>query len=363
MGNRRVEKLGSIARFVYRAGHVVLLPLSMLTMAVTRFVMLPALSGQRDMERYGELPVARDPAWLAASGEPVEFSIVVPTYNRRVEVLTCLDSLCRQTTARRGEILVVDNGSDDGTWEALAKWPVRRMKCNRRGAGVARNAGVDAARGRLIVFTDSDCTHGDGWLDRLLDAFEDERVGVVGGGIVAQNMESGAAYFSQDFHVLDNGAFFLGSAYAPPFFASANLAVRREVFEQVQGFDPNLPVGEDADFCWRVLERGKCLRFEPAARVDHMHRSTARGLYTQAVNYGSGRVDLFAKHRGKLGGRWVFSWQHVYRLAVLPWNAVFWAIFGRSGFERRAAVYYAIWLTGLTVGSVRQSWRRRVIFV
>ena len=93
-------------------------------------------------------------------------SVVIPTYNRARLVCRAIDSALA-ATATGDEIIVVDDGSTDGTEAALAAYRgrIRYVKADHRGAGVARNRGVSEARGPLIAFLDSD----DEWMPDKLE--------------------------------------------------------------------------------------------------------------------------------------------------------------------------------------------------
>lgn len=81
-----------------------------------------------------------------------------------------------------------------------------------------------------------------------------------------------------------------------PFFACANLAVKKAVYEAIGGFDPDLRTGEDIDLCMRVMASGAELYFEPDVRVHHHNRETVRELLRQWFNYGRYHARLFEKH-------------------------------------------------------------------
>lgn len=152
-----------------------------------------------------------------------------------------------------------------------------------------------------------------------------------------------------------------GRRFSPPFAATANLAVRREVYQALGGLDPALAVaGEDADFCWRAARAGWGLRYVPDAAVTHCHRSTLRGLWRQSYHYGIGQVDLFAKWREPWGVRaWVeprhYSWalkgllKFPLRLAV-----------GRTPLTRLEPFYDFLANTAMAAGRLRAGYAHRL---
>src|SRR2546428_3124653 len=110
-------------------------------------------------------------------------SVVIPSRNRRATLMALLERVGPQTAG--AEIVVVDNGSTDGTREALARLEadgrVRVVLEPTPGATRARNAGARAARGDLLAFVDDDALPADGWLAALLAPFANPHVAAAGG--------------------------------------------------------------------------------------------------------------------------------------------------------------------------------------
>ncbi|MDA2916243.1 glycosyltransferase family 2 protein [Nitrospinae bacterium AH_259_B05_G02_I21] len=108
--------------------------------------------------------------------------MIIPVLNGERTIRECLVSLLRvDYPPGRWEILVVDNGSADRTAEIVKSFPVRYLQEERRGVSHARNRAIEASKCEILAFTDPDCVVSTGWLHDLVQAFEEECVGGVGG--------------------------------------------------------------------------------------------------------------------------------------------------------------------------------------
>jgi glycosyltransferase involved in cell wall biosynthesis len=125
-----------------------------------------------ELKLYGPGTPRRPVDGPAAGGEPT-FSVIIPTYNRADLVCHAVDSVARQTFTDH-EIIVVDDGSTDGTREALEPWihTIRYIRQENRGAAAARNRGIEESRGRFLAFLDSDDRFEPRMLEAALDTFE-----------------------------------------------------------------------------------------------------------------------------------------------------------------------------------------------
>jgi GT2 family glycosyltransferase len=176
------------------------------------------------------------------------------------------------------EILVVDASGGRLDHIRRAHEPdVRWIQFERpAGAGVTiphqRNAGVRAAAGDIIVFTDSGCHPGDGWLTRLTAPLRDGEAGKSG-----KAGQSGG-YLKE--------------------CPTINLAFRREAFDAVGGFDEKFAYGSDIDFSWRLVDAGYRIRSVPDAVIRHDWGTWRRQL-RRAYAYGKARARLYRKHRSR----------------------------------------------------------------
>jgi glycosyltransferase involved in cell wall biosynthesis len=222
--------------------------------------------------------------------------VIVPIYNGLADLPHLNSCLLAQTFPKsQVEYLLVDNNSQDGTWAALQQFAhtasqqgvtVRPLsEPHIQSSYAARNRGMRAAMGEILVFTDADCRPQPDWLEQMVLPFQDTSIALVAGEVEAlpshNLLERYAEYrgFITQRHTLAHGFH--------PYGQTANLAVRRSVLEVTGLFRPHLTTGGDADFCWRVQIAGQgTLHFAPKAVVLHRHRSTLKDLESQWRRYG-----------------------------------------------------------------------------
>jgi len=188
------------------------------------------------------------------------FSVIVPTHNRKETLARCLQALSEQDYPN--EIIVVDDGSQDGTREMIAaQFPqVKYIFQENRGPAAARNRGIGQAHGDVIAFTDDDCVPPRDWLTKLEEGYaRHPEIAGAGGGIIAPQELLRQNIFAQYERYLNWDVFgardeeILGGIECPN-GGTANMSYRKTVLEQVNGFDENFPVaaGEDAFICKNI---------------------------------------------------------------------------------------------------------------
>ncbi len=200
-------------------------------------------------------------------------SVVVPVRDRRDLLAELLDALDAQTY-RDFSVIVVDDGSTDGSHEAAQGRTVagRRVRLIRRaggGAVAARHAGVRAADGLVLAFTDSDCRPAPDWLAAAMTAIE------AGADVVHGRTQPARALRPLERSV---------DAGGEGLFATCNVVYRRSVFEAAGGFDDgaggrlgyrpdararDLGFGEDTLLGWSAVRAGADVRYVPEAIVHH----------------------------------------------------------------------------------------------
>ena len=226
--------------------------------------------------------------------QSASISIVIPTRDRPGALDSCLGALAEQTLSpERFEVVVVDDGGVVELGDLVDRHrDSLRISLNRRvhsGPAAARNAGAEVARGEVLAFTDDDCLPDADWLAAITAAVERSPGSIVGGKTVNALVSNRCAEASQSVitHMYEDGLRRTGEL---PFVTSNNLALDRELFDTLGGFDASFPeaAAEDRDLSARCTASGGSLVYEPAALVRHAHPLDPRSLLRQYVAYGRG---------------------------------------------------------------------------
>lgn len=248
----------------------------------------------------------------APTGTGSLVSIVIPSFNRRALLERCLESLPGQTYPSL-EIIVVDDGSNDGTSQMLeafaARHPSTIVRTFRheasRGANTARNWGIRESHGEIVAFLDSDCIARPDWLERLVRGFDAPDVAAVTG--LATDMPP-ANIFELAYH----GTNRVHGAGPAPRLIGCNMAIRRGpllrfMWDEDRRFQAMLnPHTPDVTVSGGCDEEGLFLLLGaagyrqlilPDAEVLHEHRYTGRSFFRQAYFGGGSAAHLVYKYR------------------------------------------------------------------
>lgn len=293
-------------------------------------------------------------------------SVIVPIYNGQADLPDLVACLLSQDYPRdRVELILVDNHSRDRSWEDLqaaqtqaqaAGWVLKPIQENEiQSSYAARNKGVRLARGEILVFTDADCRPQPQWLREIVGPLSDDRVGMVAGEIQALSGSSLLERYADRQETLSQKHTLAHSFL--PYGQTANLAVRRSVFQAIGLFRPHLTTGGDADIGWRMQQAAAgSIAFAPQAIVQHRHRATWDDFASQWRRYGRSNRYLHQLHGVPLMVRRPL-WQTMRRwlrwlVWELPKGSLRWAI-GRG--DR-----LALWSTPIELLAYRERWRGQV---
>ncbi len=268
-------------------------------------------------------------------------SVVVATFNGARTLENCLNSLTRLNYPDY-EIILVDDGSTDRTPEIAKRFPsVRYLRQNNQGLAAARNAGIRAATGEIVAFTDDDCRADEDWLYYLVgDLQRGDFAGIGGHNFPPPEDPRVAAAVAA---APGGPAHVMLTDREAEHIPGCNMAFYQWALRQVGMFDPLFTkAGDDVDVCWRIRDCELKIGFSPSGFVWHYRRSTVKAYLKQQAGYGEAEALLIAKHPEHFnavgGGLWrgrIYATAHAGLLLRGP--VIYHGIFGSGFFQRMYA--------------------------
>jgi len=218
---------------------------------------------------------------------PGKFSVIVPVFNSRLHLKLCLDSVLTAIGKYgNAELIVLDNGSTDGSYEILQQDYKGVQICSVPGLTIAavRNHGAELSNGEYLSFIDSDCVIPDDYFQRALEVFCSTHADATGSMVALPDT---ANWIERNWHALHERK---TEGYVN-YLNSGNLVVKSAAFAQVKGFDTRLRTGEDADLGNRLRHAGGEIYECHAVRAIHLGipRSLGQFVRRQAW-YGQGML-------------------------------------------------------------------------
>jgi glycosyltransferase involved in cell wall biosynthesis len=272
-------------------------------------------------------------------------SIVIPAYNAGPALKETIEGCLHQDYPEdKLEVIVVDDGSSDGTSSVVKKYPVIYIYQENRGPASARNRGWRAAKGEIVFFIDSDCVPEREWVKKLVEEYGPEQVGGVGGSYDIRNPRSSLARLIHSeilarHRIMPRETLFLGSF---------NVSYRHSVLENVGGFDESFrwASGEDNDLSYRVTKAGYKLIFRPDVKVGHLHTERLGKYLKEQYRHGYWRVKLYKLHPDMMSGDDYSSIRDFLPPVLAPLMVLFFVI----GIFWHAALYISVALAAVTMG-------------
>lgn len=232
------------------------------------------------------------------------YSIIIPVYNRPVEVRELLESLSLQTY-RDFEVLIVEDGSaiccEEVVKEYEGRLTVRYFFKPNSGRSLTRNYGMERAEGKYLVFFDSDCIIPEDYFQKVTNYLEKTKADCFGGPDRAHEsfslMQKAISYSMTSF--LTTGGI-RGSKKGLEKFVprTFNMGFSHEVYQRVGGFKDMF--GEDIDLSTRIRKARFSVELFPDAYVYHKRRVSLKSFYRQVYVFGMARVDLYQMHPDSL---------------------------------------------------------------
>lgn len=241
----------------------------------------------------------------------VRLSVVIACYNAEKTIGEQLEALARQIWSEPWEVVVANNRCTDGSMTVVNRYRQRIPNLRvveafeKQGAGYAMNAGVRAARGKLLVFCDADDVVGEGWIAAMAAALA--KHDFVSGPHEITRLNSPIVQRSRGNAQSTGVQQYTNPSYLPH-AGAGNMGIKRSVFEKVGGFDESMAALFDTDLCWRVQLAGTSLESAPGAILHVRYRDTARRLYRQACLYGEWNVFIYKRYRSR--GMPRLHWKH-----------------------------------------------------
>jgi glycosyltransferase involved in cell wall biosynthesis len=223
-------------------------------------------------------------------GLPLELAVIVPCRNVERTLGEALDALMHQVWAGSWELIIVDNGSTDGTArlaQTVSQGRTRVISANERsGVAFARNTGVRATSARSVAFCDGDDVVHAGWVEAMGEALRHHPLvsGPVDPWLLNPQWLAAARASPTDGSLPTFGVL--------PFARGNNCGVHRGLWRQLGGFDENFRGLEDVEFSLRARALGVEPHFVPGATVAYRHRAALSEIWRQGRYYGVGRPAL-----------------------------------------------------------------------
>ncbi len=228
----------------------------------------------------------------------IKASVIIPVYNNPHGLKKVLASLVEQDFPKdQYEIIVADNCSTDESLDVVHEYAENYpnlVKCviedKIQSSYAARNKGINTAKGSILAFTDSDCDPVECWLREGCKSFKENNASMVAGEIefTFKNSEPNIWEYFDAATKLNQKSYVENAGFG----ATANLFVRKRMFDKYGLFLSELESGGDYEFCRRLTQSGEVLLFAENASVYHPARSGFRSKLTKSKRIAEGQRKL-----------------------------------------------------------------------
>lgn len=233
-------------------------------------------------------------------------SVIIPCYNAEKTIMRTLEALDRQTV-KGFEVVLADDGSSDNTASAAKSFKPKNYKLivipeKHAGPAVQRNRGAEKAKGRILLFTDSDCVPDRKWVKEMVKPFTDKSIVGVSGTYCTLNKEKLIARFEG--YEIEKRHQKLAKQKYIDFIGSFSAGYKKSIFKKFGGFSTEFKKAdaEDPELSFKIAGAGYRMLFNPKAIVAHPHVDTIKKFWSQKFSRGYWRVLLYKKHPEKMRG-------------------------------------------------------------
>ncbi|MCS7365205.1 MAG: glycosyltransferase [archaeon GB-1867-035] len=230
-------------------------------------------------------------------------SIIIPVRNAGETIEDLLKSLINLDYPKEKiEIIIVDGQSTDDTIKRASKYPVKILTEPGLGPSYARKIGIEASRGEILAFTDGDCRVPKEWVKVIVEDLSQPEIGCVGGSVFVEESIKNNIYavyadksimrimpLAKEKEILEEPKVFKHLAFC-------NMAIKREVLNEIGGLDTRFKTFEDVDTVQSICEKGYKMMLDPRMYVWHKHRQSLGAIIKQTYSYGRGGPKFRKKH-------------------------------------------------------------------
>lgn len=281
------------------------------------------------------------------NSKTLQVSIIIPVYNDAERLKLCLQAIERQNYPQSCyEVIVIDNNSTDNIKEVVSSFKNIELKSESKpGSYAARNRGIEAAKGEIIAFTDSDCIPSYQWIDQGVKSLKFEQADLAGGKItfLFSSQKSTAEIFDSitSLQVKKN-------IENRQLTVTANLFTYRYVFEAIGLFDASLKSGGDFKWTKKATDAGFKLVYSPNAEILHPARKLS-SLIRKGYRVGTGQLDIQLAQGVPLSALIRKTFRDL--LPPNPWT--YWQFIYESGSDEARHRFITIWIIAWICNNAR----------
>lgn len=221
-------------------------------------------------------------------------SVIIPVKNEAKRIVACLESLIAVNYPKdRYEVILVDNGSTDGTAQMALNYGVRVIACHDQMISGSRNMGANLANGSLLAFVDADVTVSKDWLSSAIECLNQNLGAGCVGSFPLPPDESG--WVTKLWWFLQIPKSFKSDEEVN-WLPSMNMVVKKEAYELVKGFNPDLVTCEDVDFCYRLGAKYKIVYCKDMVAIHYGEPKSLRELFKKERWRGTSNYDGLRAH-------------------------------------------------------------------